>query len=99
MDRFYQLGRGESMLSKQQIIQKVGVFSGLNYHYNQVKNLFGKLQRACNIFRPLTQFESLVKPEGEKQLSEVYFMLLSLSNMEDGVKRRWEMAIDGGISE
>lgn len=44
------------MLLKQQIVQKVGVFPGQAYQYNQVKNLICKIKIVCNIFRPLTQF-------------------------------------------
>lgn len=33
MDRFYQLGRGMRRLTKQEIAQKVGIFSRLDYQY------------------------------------------------------------------
>lgn len=95
MVHFYQLGRGMRMLTKQ-LVQNI-TFPGQDYQYNQVKNLIGKLKRVCNIFRPLTQFESLVKSGGRggaDNFSNIYSILLSLSKVKDGVKRRWEMVIN-----
>lgn len=66
MDHFYQLGRDTRMLTKQHAVQKVGVFPRQDYQYNQVRNLVGELQKAPNIFRRITQFESLLKSGGKK---------------------------------
>lgn len=48
-------------------------------------------QGTSNVLMALTQFESLLKSGGLEQLSRVYSILLSLTTVEDGVRRRWEM--------
>lgn len=56
------------------------------------------IQRSCTIFKPLTQFEQLIS-DVKKQLSEIYAMPLSLLEVTDGVKRKWGMEINEGISD
>lgn len=64
MDRFYQLSRVMRMLTQQQIEQTVGRLPEQDYQYIQVKSLIGKINRTCNGFRPLTQFQTPLKSEG-----------------------------------
>lgn len=39
MTDLYQLGKGTKMLSRQQIIRKIGEFPAQDYQYCQIKNL------------------------------------------------------------
>lgn len=74
-------------------------FSSLASELHQVvRRKTRRLQGTSSVFRPLTQFESLLKSAGPKQLSRAYCSIIrSLTKVEDRVRKKWETAIHKNV--
>lgn len=101
VDRFINLGPRMGLLFQTQIIQTVGCSFNMTFQYIQVKNVVAKLQRSCDIFRPLMDFEKILRFASSWKgiLSKWYLMLSSNIMVEDKEKAQWECDLQVVITQ
>lgn len=79
------------MYSKTCIIQIMGSSPKLLFQINQISALIRVLMKRDDIFRPLTEFESLFCTQENKGLmSKLYRLLLCQLPWKNNTKDRWE---------
>lgn len=103
LTQFCSLGNNPHMTMQDHtgnILEKSGNISHqFKYQYKQVNNLMKCLQKRSDIFRPLTEFESLIKDLKRQKLFKLYTLLLHVLPYVDTAKFRWEWDLQTVISE